>query len=381
MKYIKNIGIVCFLLLLAACGAPNSPKPIQTVWTEADLSAHISDMALNIQSLIGKSSPGLDLLAAIPQNSPVANFSLLQNLGSLQNPQENLQELGQLSFFNSTKQNLFITGIESLPRGYWKLDPDTGLWEKTGDASDLILDFPIENPDGTNSSAKVVFDWDAKAPTRQVASPGGEIEVPSDMTIALSSDGNSLGLVSIAAEWYASTCGYATFEPVKLAIKGEFKGFANESLSFVIDVQGSDTDKGQRRVQIDSLVTLKVGDDSAEFAFDTNLYGKVLRDEDCFFTDYQIQKGDVAAKLSVTVNAQKDSLGISFAFTKPSIDISTGYYSATIKNGKVTANDQVVVTFAGVLDDGNENGIPGENILIEFDDGSSLSLEDVLAGL
>ncbi|HEX7022189.1 MAG TPA: hypothetical protein VF171_04980, partial [Trueperaceae bacterium] len=46
-----------------------------------------------------------------------------------------------------------------------------------------------------------------------------------------------------------------------------------------------------------------------------------------------------------------------------------------------TINGQVAVTFAGTLDDANQNGVVGDNLIVTFQDGDTQSLESILENL
>lgn len=376
MKKSYGIFIVFLLLLISACSNQVAPEPVQTSWSEEDLTAFVSTMGQDVSSLIGQGAAGLKVLNAVPKNSPVQGLSVLSSISTLSSPEALLNDLSQLSFL----QPLAGAADNRLPRGEYQYQEATGNWELKSNSDDLILIFSILNANFSKSTAKIVFNWDAKAPTIKVMSAGGSTEVPTDMTIFAKVDGVLVGNVTIAAGWYQSSCGYRTLEPESLKLSGKLNGNETDSLAFALNLS-TQTSGNATTAHLDASVKLTVGEDFAKLSFDSKLNTTITRDSNCYLTDLKLNSGDLAAQLETKIQGEEHSLGIKFGFDNPVLDNSTGAYSLDILNGLVTADGQTVVSFSGKLDDSNANGIPGENILIQFDDGSSTSLEALLASL
>ena len=373
MKKSYGIFLIIFIFLVSACSSQPSPENIQTSWSEEDLTGFVSNMGQDIGTLLSKGSTSLTVLTAIPQNAPIPNLSMLA-VSSLNNPETLLHDLSMLSFVRPFAAGLSET---TLARGVYRYTPG-GNWELTQDSADLVLLFPLQNPDFSTSTAKITFDWDAAAPTLKVRSAGGSSEVPSDMRILASIDGMPVGKVSLAVTWYQSDCAYRTLEPASLKLEAELDGGNNERLGFSLSFSSESTAKNVI-YQLDGSVKLQIAEDYGKLSFQSKLNTSVSRDKNCFLTDIRLNKGNVGAKLETKIQDEQHSLGISFGFDNPVVSIDS--FSMDIFKGEIKADGQTVVSFAGRLDDSNGNSIPGENLLIEFDDGSSTSLEVILASL
>ncbi|MCA9838173.1 MAG: hypothetical protein KC422_14745 [Trueperaceae bacterium] len=365
--------LVLFSLLFAACSSQPAPNNVVTSWSEEDLNKFVNEMSQDVSGLANQSLSGLSILNAIPANSPIKDLGLLSTLSSLDNPKTLLKSFTQPSIIVQDASH-----YAALPRGKWQYNPKTGNWGSLGDSDDLVLVYPIQNPDFTTSMVQAIFDWNANAPSIKVMTPGGKVEVPTDMKVRVLLDGKELGALSLISKWYQG-CGYKTLEPTQVKLKGDFS-LDGTSLNFALNLNTQVHSASEETLKLDGFVKLAVGEDYGKFSIDTSLDANVNRNSDCFLEDIKLNQGRIAAELDTFIAGEHNSLGISFAFDNPQLS-ATGAYSVKVKNGKITANGATVVSFAGILDDANLNGVPGENLIITFDDGSSSTFEAILLSL
>ncbi len=172
--------------------------------------------------------------------------------------------------------------------------------------------------------------------------------------------------VDFALSYYnTDACGTAegVAEPTRLSVNGTGDLLTLENVGYSVaeeDVVDTTTSQGK--------VTLNY-EEGTVLEWNLSVSGERER-RDCFTSDYTPTSGSV--DVSLASNAGSFALGLNV----DSIDLENE--SVAISEGTLQIDGHSAVSFAGTLDDTNENGIPGENVTLSFADGKTVTLEQVL---
>ena len=283
-------------------------------------------------------------------------------------------EVGELfaliSFSSTTSQSLnaqsltTLAGGTVLARGTYVYDPAADACTVTDDTDNLVLNYPYQSADGSIANAKLTVDWGSD--TLDVADPAGDlVEVPTDMTVKLASNGDAVADLSAELDWYnASECGTddGIFEPTQVSLSGSVGSLGVDNVGYSLSDDS---------LNIQGAVT--VADLSAELALD--VAGNLSR-TDCFADTFEVDTGT----LSFGLDSEDDSLSVNVDLSEAVLaDNGTTLTSVTLEGGTLQINGSEAATFSGVLDDSNANGVPGENVTITFSDGDTTDLESFLS--
>lgn len=269
--------------------------------------------------------------------------------------------------------SLLVLGTQ-LPRGIYEYDSATDTWTLLGPSGDLELRWLTE-PAGED--ATMLIDWDATAPTvvRDLAN-GDVVELPQGSSAQVSLDGTVVADFDQTATWPVNECGYLT-EPGTFYVSGT-AGDADVTLS--VDETGvSVTSSGdQLSAQSQGGLELTSAAGRAWLDWTAGLDLSVTRDETtCEITDGEVESGHVSVDLGVETDADTESVGFATNFDVIPPQAPGESPALGLSGGRLTLNGRLAVTWAGVLDDSNGNGVPGENLTLTFADGS-MSLEEFL---
>lgn len=267
---------------------------------------------------------------------------------------------------------------QALPRGVFEHDPVTDSWNPAGASDDLVLRWTAS--DGTTTlPAELILDWNAISPTETVLDPnsGLPLELFTGMTARLlvTAGGAALTVadLDVTAAWLdCAPLNGKVLEPTALGVDGFIGGAARLEIN---DVQlaltgGTLTTSGELKVRDDP--------DFAALAWDVTLQGTVQRDaETCVFQDFALQSGQLSADLSASAEGEQHALGLTLNFDGLVFDESNIPLSADI-DGSVRLDGATAFTFAGTLDDADADGIPGENVTVTYNDGTTSTLEEFL---
>lgn len=257
----------------------------------------------------------------------------------------------------------------ALPRGVYQYDAVAEEWAFVAESDDLDLGW-------THAAVayRLLFDWDATAPTLWVEdSLGDEYEVPAGGTATAYQGGNVVAAAAFSSGWFANQCGYD--EPSAGSLSGH-SGGPNALLS-LDELALSLTDTASVDVvTARAQVTASVGGDSLSAYFDVTARGELERDADCLIVDFSVASGDLKAGLAVDVDGEQRSLDFVTTFSDPVYE--SGMLSGIGLSGNLRVDGVTAVNFAGALNDANDNGIPGDELLLTFADSATQTLEEFL---
>jgi hypothetical protein len=260
-----------------------------------------------------------------------------------------------------------------LRRGVYEYDDVAGEWVKVGDSDDLVLLWTVEPG---SSPAQLVADWDASAPTVMRTLVGGdEVELPTGARFQLSVDGQVVADIAQTGTWPVNQCG-------TLSEVGDlyFDGLVTDgdgALTF--DMVGLSLEAGDTTATASTsgglALTVEAGE--AWVDWDLSLDLAIDRDADCVVSDVEVTSGHVQVAAGVETPAGSASIGVTTGFA-PVFASGTGEITGLeLTGGSLVLDGALAVTWDGVLDDGNGNGIPGDGLVLTFSDGS-MTLEEFI---
>lgn len=263
--------------------------------------------------------------------------------------------------------------VFELPRGTYEWNDQMYTWELVAESSEFIL------RDQTDPPIEINIDWDVASPTQVLSNPyGGTIETPTDLLASMTLGGKEAARLAVKASWYDSECG-PILEPTRLSISGFFGIETKESF----DITATLTDNLGAADSLSSKGFFKVafGEDSSQLSWDITATGELKRTPrtashyPCFLEDVRIDEVKLSFESAYQLGQNKVSFGVDVT-AKPIYQ--KGYFTALNIKGDLVINGTPAANVAGVLDDENFNGIPGENVTVTYSDGSQESLEQFL---
>lgn len=354
--------------LLAACG---SLPPAERTYTESEVVDALNGLIDDVQSVTDlELTEALIATAQLPVNRP--NCPTLDDIFEL------------ITFTSAAPNSQALTALAGtmLARGSYVYDSAADMCSSAADTDNLVLRYPYQTAGGAVAEAELVVDWDVDSSTITVADPAGDLaEVPTDMNVMLTVNGESVADVEVALSWYnAPECGTrdGILEPTSVSISGDIG-----SLSF--DDLGYRLSEGSLNVQGGVQAAAGISTD-----FELSVNGELTRDS-CFIDTFKVDTGKLSIGVDSTVtedshNFQLD-VGLSDVIFTDFSDVGfgevmlgdfQGIASVQLSDGALQIDDVAAASFSGVLDDSNDNGVSGENVTIEFSAGGSTTLEDFL---
>ncbi|RTI58002.1 hypothetical protein CSW14_04060 [Thermus scotoductus] len=185
-------------------------------------------------------------------------------------------------------------------------------------------------------------------------------------------NGSNEGEATFTASWRPSTClnGKYLLEPVSLSLQG----FLNHPTSSqrLVDLATLSLTTSSTRLGLEWNLSLLVqGNDSALHTQGQVVVNGSTTPGICgsLLENFNPSSGEVSLDLSTPTK----SLHLEFRVTQ----VEENPMRIHIQNGLLRV-DSKVVTFEGILDDQNNNCVPGENLTLHFAGGQAMSLEDFL---
>lgn len=257
----------------------------------------------------------------------------------------------------------------ALPRGVYQYDAVAGEWAFVSASDDLDLGWTHDAV-----AYRLLFDWNATAPTLWVEdSAGDEYEVPAGGAATAYQAGSVVAAAAFTSGWFTNQCGYD--EPSAGSLSGHIGG--PDAMLSLDELALSITDTAAVDVvAAQAQATASVGEDSVSVYFDVTARGELERDVDCLIVDFAVQSGDVRAGIAIDVDGEQRSLDFATAFSDP--EYEAGVLSGIGLNGSLRVDGVTAVTFVGALNDANDNGIPGDELLLTFADSETQTLEEFL---
>ena len=174
--------------------------------------------------------------------------------------------------------------------------------------------------------------------------------------------------LDVATSYYQGPgCEAGILEPTSFSVDGSGSFLGLENVGYSVN----ESDAG------DSFLTqgkVTLVDDGISLDWNFAINGDLERSEDCYGSSLSLGDGSVAVELA-GLSGDTRSVALRFAF-----DDLDGGSAPVLSDGAVVVNgdEDRAVTFSGSLDDEDFNGVPGDNLTVNFPDGSSSTLEDLL---
>jgi|GEM_PF-2505440 len=261
-----------------------------------------------------------------------------------------------------------------LPRGAYEFDEVSETWVEVGDSDDLELNWTVEPG---SLAARLLVDWDASTPTVTRTVPGGEeFELPTGANATLTVGGEVKADIDQTATWPVNQCGTLT-EPGDLFFDGVV---THGAASLTIDGVGLSVDAGETTASAGTSGRLELAVPAGEawVDWDVNLDLAIARDEaTCIVADGDVTSGRVQLGAGVETSDGSASAGVATDFAPVFDTVTSALTGVELTNGRLTLDGVLAVTWEGVLDDADGDGVPGENLDLTFADGTT-TLEDFI---
>src|SRR5690606_16170058 len=212
--------------------------------------------------------------------------------------------------------------------------------------------------------ARLLVDWDAAAPTvRRTLASGEEVELPTGATVTMWLDGAVTADLDQSATWPVNACGTLT-EPGDLYMNGHV---AHGAATLTVDRVGLSVNAGDDEATAGGSggLELSVPAGRAWVDWDASVALDVTRDEaTCEVLDAVVRSGRLRVEAGIdTAGGDGSAAG----------ELTGG----ELGDGSLVLDGAVAVTWDGVLDDADEDGVPGENLVLTFAD-RTMTLEEFI---
>ncbi len=257
-----------------------------------------------------------------------------------------------------------------LPRGVFEYDPQTGVWELLAPATVLEYRLSFEDAEGIDRAAVLVIDWGT---TTTVEDAGVVVEVPADdMSVELSVDGVPAAAFDLGFAWFSGPdCPAGILEPTSVAIDGSMGTDATLSLDGVVFSLSASA------LATSGEIAAAAGGDAVGVVWDVSLDVTVDRDPTCLIEDFAVDGGSLDVTLYSDSAGTRSSLGLDASFGNIQIDPDLGLVAVDL-DGSLNIDGRPAVSFTGTLDDADGDGIPGDNLVLTFADGETMTFEAFL---
>lgn len=368
-KPIRPVVLSLMFLVLGACQQPPPQANASPEEAGSELQATVQEIQQAIQELENAIQP------LLPQQLSGQNFALGQT--NLSDTLTGLAGLRLESLLSIKSLDLYPLALSPLPRG--KFECTGGNCNQVGPSNDWEVRFKQQATDPWN---KLLADWDAStqgtpSPTVETHDPHdtqNTMETPTKAFFALDfgENGSNEGEATFTASWRPSTCvnGKYLSEPESLNLSG-FLNHPNASQRLVDLTNLSFTTSTTRLSLAWNFGLLGQGNES-----DLHTQGQVavngtttLGTCGSLLENFNASSGEV----SIDLSTRNTSLHLSFRVTQ----VEENPVRIHIQGGVLRVGSKVV-TFEGILDDPNNNCVPGENLTLHFAGGQTMDLETFL---
>jgi hypothetical protein len=360
----RYTSLLLVIVLLSACdgfrGAPLANHP-----TRREVNQSLGEMTRTLGVLTSQlaSDPAVVAMNNLPHGLPFSSLTPLA-VRSLGAPQRT-----SLAFSSSG-----VTEAR-LPRGNYTYNERTGVWdEQPAPTGDLTITWVY---DGVPSELTVK--WEVESDTAFVVVAVECVnamrdceaqlqELPTSLNAVLMVGSEEAADLTVRATYHETVCGYLTYEPTNLSVEGALgqdTAVALEADFIVTTEDGVDTAASSL------LLTAAAGRDRASFDWSWGVSGVIARDEHCFPAGAASIAG---GNLSLGFHSVIDNKASSFSFVSGVSEVmqdEDGVPQSAQVEGHVDIDEERAVDFTGRLDDENEDGVPGENVLLTFADGTT----------
>lgn len=375
MKKVKNKALWLGLVLaLVACSTQQPPQqqppqqPPQATATPQEIATGLQSLASEIQQAIQEIQSTLE--GVVPLQ--LANQGLgLEDLKAL--PHLDLQKL-----LNTNLLHLTPLAAYDLPRG--KIECTGQSCNPVGPSDDLEVRFRERSTDPWN---KALADWNystkgAPSSTVWVHDPNNtrdtqEMPTKAFFALDLREDGTNQGEATFTARWRPSTClsGNYLLEPENLSVQG-FVDHPTQA-GRLADLRKLNFTSSNTQVGLEWDLSLLVQGNTSGLA--TKGLIRALGTTTPGTCGSLLEKFDArSGEVDVELSTRNSSMRIAFTVTQVEEYPAVRFH---LKNGYLRV-DSKVVTFEGILDDQNNNCVPGENLTLRFAGGQTMSLEAFL---
>lgn len=267
-----------------------------------------------------------------------------------------------------------------LPTGIYQWNASTEAWDPVGASGNLVLQWTF--PDDTSAlhdaavshDAVLTLDWSVNSSTVVVNVDGSTQEVPQDALATLTVDGTEVGRLAAQIGWQDTPACGLILEPATLSLSG-YLGTTDHKVS--IDKLTLSIPLANGTLATTGKVSGVNGSDTVSFDWDLSFVGSVTRDAlTCGLTDASVTSGHIA--LGITSNDH--DMHVAFDVGNLTFDSSGELQSVDISNGSFTIDGAVAVTFEGTISNATIDTIPGDDLILTFAGGQTMSLKDFLQG-
>jgi hypothetical protein len=308
--------------------------------------------------------------------------NLPPGLPLVSNPLTPLYHMATPRLGQQALSNLEVKGT-LLPRGTYTHNEGTGEWdEQPAQKGDLTVNWVHDGVPGS-----LIINWELESDTAFVVVAANCMngarncetqvqEVPTSLSALLLVGGKEAADLTVRASYYDSSCGYLTYEPTSLSVQGAF----GQETAVALDADFSVTKDSRSSLDTAAsslLLTAEAGHDHASLHWTWDVSGLIARNDHCFVVGAErIHGGNLSLGASSTV-ANKEA-GFDFHVTATDVEQNEeGIPHAAQIEGHIEVDGERAVDFTGRLDDENADGVPGENVMLTFSDGT-ITLEAFL---
>jgi hypothetical protein len=260
----------------------------------------------------------------------------------------------------------------TLPTGVYQWSATSHAWAPVSASVDLVLQWSFQDAGGGSHDAVLTIDWAVGASTVTVDDGGSNREVPQDALATLEVDGTEVGRLAAQVGWQdVPGCG-PILEPATLDMSGHLGTAAHQlsidRLSLSIPVTNGTLASSGEVSGVHGSHTLSVD-------WDVSLIGSLTRAAGtCAVTDGSVTSGHFGLGWTSTSH----DVHLAFDFDTIVRDGAGALQSVDLANGMLRIDGVVAATFQGTLDDANANHVPGDDLILTFKDGQTMTLEAFL---
>jgi len=344
-----------------------APTPTSISATEAGSAAVLKGLASSAQTVVDGDKLAAGLLALQVAQTP----GLLGAFGGAGEATGDPRSRIAAALIHFETSGLYGDTKAELPRGTCDFTSNPS-GDCTPNANALVIKFN----DFLHQPHTTTFDWTGQStgtssPTVQAhdpANPSVSFELPTRIAFSFTSRASTVISLITDTQWPASTC--VTGESLLDApLRTDATGFVigMDGVTKIVNVPNASAAFGSAAINLAFSGSASGGGASVSGSVSVPIVGSVERGGACGAAD-----GGSVTSLSVTASASDgagDSNQISFSADNFVTAPGQGLVSADLSNGQFSPNGGYG-TFSGTLDDSNGDGIWGDNVDIDFSDGT-----------